>query len=299
MVRALCPEMSRLDYLEGNRTPVFFGSAINNFGVRELLHGLCTVAPSPRAQQCESRTVLAREPDVSAFVFKIQANMDVRHRDRIAFARICSGHFRRGMRLRHVRSGKSLNIHNPLMFMAQDRERADEAFPGDIIGIPNHGNLRIGDALTEGESLRFNGIPSFAPELLQRVRPLDPLQAKHLGRAVTQLAEEGVARVFRTAIGSNWIVGVVGSLQFDVMADRIRTEYDIPVHFEPVALHTARWIDSEDPGAVRRFVERNSGDLAHDHDDLPVFLARNAWHLQHMTESWPGIRFRKQREQAV
>jgi peptide chain release factor 3 len=299
MARGLCPPFAVEPFLEGNLTPVYFGSAINNFGVRELLRGLASFAPSPRPQPSAERKVAPGEDKVSAFVFKIQANMDAKHRDRIAVARLCSGHFKRGMKLKHVRSGKQINVHNPVMFLARERELAEEAYPGDIIGIPNHGNLRIGDALTEGETLRFSGIPSFAPEMLQRVRPLDPMRAKHLGRAVTQLAEEGVARVFRTNIGSNWIVGVVGTLQFEVLADRIRTEYGIPVAFEAAALYTARWIDADDPAEVKRFVDKNQGDLAHDHDDLPVFLARNAWHLQHTSEGWPKVRFLKTREQTA
>ena len=297
LVRGLCPPFERDHFLDGNRTPVYFGSAINNFGVRELLRGLSDFAPAPRPHAASDRLVAPEEEKVSAFIFKIQANMDPKHRDRIAFARICSGHFRRGMKLKHVRSGKQVNVHNAVMFLARDRERAEEAFPGDIIGLPNHGNLRIGDALTEGEPLRFNGIPSFAPELLRRVRPVDPMQAKHLGRAVTHLAEEGVARVFRTSIGSNWIVGVVGALQFDVLADRIRTEYDIPVRFETAGLHTARWIETDSSLEMKRFTDSNPGDLAHDHDGLPVFLARNAWHLQHMAEVWPDLRLLKRREQ--
>ena len=297
MVRGLCPSFDREAYLQGNMTPVFFGSAINNFGVRELLQGVSEFAPNPRPQPSQTRIVEASEKKVTAFVFKIQANMDAKHRDRVAFARICSGHFKRGMKLKHVRSGKMLNVHNAVMFLARERELAEEAFPGDIIGIPNHGNLRIGDALTEGELLQFRGIPSFAPELLQRVRPVDPMRAKHLGRAVTHLAEEGVARVFRTNIGSNWIVGVIGSLQFEVLADRIRTEYDIPVHFETAALHTARWVDANDESEIKRFVDKNQGDLAYDHDGLPVFLARNPWHLKNASETWPDIHFLKTREQ--
>jgi peptide chain release factor 3 len=196
-----------------------------------------------------------------------------------------------------VRSGKIMNIHNPVMFLAQDRELADEAWPGDIIGIPNHGNLRIGDALTEGEDLQFNGIPSFAPELLQRVRPTDPLRAKHLEKAIVQLAEEGAAKAFKTRIGGSWIVGVVGALQFDVLADRIRTEYDVPVTFEPAALHTARWLEADDPAELKKFMDANQGDLADDHDDMPVFMARNGWHLQHTAENWPKVKFLKVKEQ--
>ena len=299
MAAALCPRFDRDAFLEGNMTPVYFGSALNNFGVRELLRGIIGFAPPPRPQPAEGREVSPDEDRFSAFVFRIQANMDPRHRDRIAFARVCSGEFRRGMRLRHVRDKRRFAVHNAVTFLARDREVAEQAYPGDIIGLPNHGNLRIGDTLTEGEELQFNGIPSFAPEMLQRVRPVDPMRGKHLGRAVTQLAEEGVARVFRTAIGSNWIVGVIGQLQFDVLADRIRTEYDIPAVFEPAALHTARWIDADDPGLVKRFVESNPGDLAHDHDEMPVFLARNTWHLRHTEENWPGLRLLRTREQSV
>lgn len=298
MVRELCPKFDNKAYLEGNLTPVYFGSAINNFGVRELLRGVSEFAPAPRSQKSETRMIEPSEKRVSGFVFKIQANMDAKHRDRVAFTRICSGHFKRGMKLKHPRSGKTVNVHNAVMFLARERELAEEAYPGDIIGIPNHGNLRIGDTLTEGEDIKITGIPSFAPELLQRVRPLDPMRAKHLGRAVTQLAEEGVARVFRTNIGSNWIVGVVGTLQFEVLADRIRTEYDIPVNFETAAISTALWVDSKEPEELKRFIDKNSGDLAYDHDEFPVFLARNAWHMQNATETWPGINFLKVREQA-
>ncbi|MBO6558985.1 MAG: peptide chain release factor 3 [Nisaea sp.] len=297
MARGLCPEFDPEAFLGGHMTPVYFGSAVNNFGVRELLDGVARYAPSPRPHPTKTRKVKPDEKKVAAFVFKIQANMDPKHRDRIAFARICSGHFKRGAKLKHVRSGKIMNIHNPVMFLAQDREIADEAWPGDIIGIPNHGNLRIGDALTEGEDLQFNGIPSFAPELLQRVRPTDPLRAKHLEKAIVQLAEEGAAKAFKTRIGGSWIVGVVGALQFDVLADRIRTEYDVPVTFEPAALHTARWLEADDPAELKKFMDANQGDLADDHDDMPVFMARNGWHLQHTAENWPKVKFLKVKEQ--
>jgi len=297
MVRELCPPFSLDDYRSGNLTPVYFGSAVNTFGVHELLNGLASMAPPPRSQPSVSRSVAPTEEKVSAFVFKIQANMDPKHRDRIAFVRLCSGRFHRGMKLKHIRSGKQLTIHNPVMFLAQDREIAEEAWPGDIIGIPNHGNLRIGDALTEGEALQFTGVPSFAPELLQRARPDDPLKAKHLGRALQQLAEEGAASVFKPMIGADWIVGVVGSLQFDVMADRIRTEYEVPVHFERTELLTARWVDADDPNLIKKFVDANKGALAEDHDGQLVFLARNAWHLDRAAEDFPDIRLLKTREQ--
>jgi peptide chain release factor 3 len=222
--------------------------------------------------------------------------MDPKHRDRIAFVRLCSGRFERGMKLKHIRSGKTMAIHNPLLFMAQDRELAEEAWAGDILGIPNHGALRIGDALTEGEDLRFTGIPSFAPELLKKVRTADPMKAKHLGRALLQLAEEGAAQVFRPRIGNDWIVGVAGALQFDVLADRIRTEYNVDVIFEGTSLYTARWIEANDI-LLKKFVTANSGTMAEDHNGSPVFLARNAWHLKSTGEDWPDVRFLTTKEQ--
>ena len=185
-------------------------------------------------------------------MFKIQANMDPKHRDRIAFMRLCSGRFTRGMKLFHVRAGRDFAVHSPVLFLARERELAEEAYAGDIIGVPNHGLLRIGDTLTEGEVLRFTGIPSFAPELLQKVRPVDPMRAKHLCRALAQLAEEGAAQVFRTRHGSDWVVGVAGPLQFDVLADRVRTEYDVEARFEPTSLFTARWIEADDEAEVKR-----------------------------------------------
>ncbi len=298
MARSLCPAFDREAFREGHMTPVYFGSAINTFGVRELLNGLVREAPPPRPQPTTTRDVHPTEEAVSGFVFKIQANMDPRHRDRIAYVRLASGHFRRGMKLKHVRTGKTVNLHNPHLFLARDRELAEEAVAGDIIGVPNHGNLRIGDALTAGESLRFTGIPSFAPEMLQAVRPEDPMKAKHLGRALVQIAEEGAAQVFRPRQGAEWIVGVVGALQFDVLADRIRTEYDIPVRFEPAGLYTAVWVGSDDDRRFKAFQEANRTAIADDHDDVPVFLARNAWHLNRAQEDWPEIRFARTREQA-
>ncbi len=298
MVRELCPPLEIDAFREGHLSPVFFGSAVNNFGVRELLNGLVSLAPPPGGRAAPARFVTPDEDKVSGFVFKIQANMDPKHRDRVAFFRVTSGHFRRGMKLLAVRSGKSINLHNPMMFLAQDRETAEDAWPGDIIGIPNHGNLRIGDTLTEGEKIEFAGVPSFAPELLQSVSPVDPMQVKHLARALTQLAEEGVARVFRTRLGSNWIVGVLGALQFEVMADRIRTEYGVAVRFSPVALHTARWLEADSPHAMKKFIDQNTSAIADDHDGTPVFLARNAWHLENAAKEWPDLRFLKTLESA-
>ncbi|MEM9593129.1 MAG: peptide chain release factor 3 [Acidobacteriota bacterium] len=297
MARGLCPEMSRETYLEGNMTPFYFGSALHNFGVSTLLDALVEHAPPPRPQPTAEREVEPEEDKVSGFVFKIQANMDPKHRDRLAFVRLASGRFERGMKLFHPRSGKSMTMHSPVLFMAQDRELAEEAWAGDILGVPNHGQLHIGDALTQGEDLHFTGIPSFAPELLQRVRPDDPMRAKHLGRALVQLAEEGAALILKTTLGSNWVVGVAGALQFEVLADRIRTEYNIPVRFESTPHQTARWVDAEDPKELKRFVDRNDMAMAEDHHGLPVFLAKSAWQLQCAQEDWPQVRFLKTREQ--
>ncbi|MYF05771.1 MAG: peptide chain release factor 3, partial [Holophagales bacterium] len=299
MVRELCPPFDTDAFLSGNRTPVYFGSALRSFGVGSLLDGLARHAPAPQPQQAADRTVAPGERTVTGFVFKIQANMDPKHRDRIAFVRLCSGRFHRGIRLFHPRSGRTLNIHNPVLFLAQDRELAEEAWPGDIIGIPNHGNLRIGDALSAGEPIRFVGVPSFAPDLLRRVRPEDPLRAKHLGRALLQLAEEGVAQVFRTREGNDWIVGVAGTLQFDVLADRIRTEYEVPVRFESTAMSLARWIEADDDRVVRDFVRRNEAKIAHDHNGAPLFLAANRYWLDRAAEGAPEVRFLATREPAV
>ena len=299
MARGLCPPLDIDAYREGHLSPVFFGSAVNKFGVRELLDGLVHVAPPPGGRAACARAVSPDEDKVSGFVFKIQANMDPKHRDRVAFFRVTSGHFKRGMKLFAVRSGKSINLHNPMMFMAQEREIAEDAWPGDIIGIPNHGNLRIGDTLTEGEQIEFAGIPSFAPELMMSVNAADPMRVKHLGRALSQLAEEGVARVFRTRLGSNWIVGVLGALQFEVMADRIRTEYNVPVRFSPVTLHTARWLEADDAHTLKKFIDKNNAAIADDHDGTPVFLARNAWHLENAAKEAPDIRFLKTLESSA
>jgi peptide chain release factor 3 len=289
MVRGLCPPFDLESYRAGHLTPVYFGSALNNFGVRELLGGLAELAPAPRPQKSESRMVDPGEEQVTGFVFKIQANMDPRHRDRIAFVRLVSGHFQRGMRLNITRSGKSLAVSNAVLFQARDRELAEEAFAGDIVGIPNHGVLHIGDTLSESEPLRFPGVPRFAPELLQRVRPDDPMRAKHLGRALCQLAEEGAAQALKRRLGSEWVVGVVGRLQFDVLADRIRTEYGLPVHFENVPYVTARWVVSGDHRTLEKFCDSQEAHIADDHTGAPVFLARNDWQLEHAADGFPGI----------
>ena len=296
MIQELCPKFDLEAYLAGTLTPVFFGSAINNFGVKEVLEGLHKFAPTPRPHPAQERMVSPDENKVSGFIFKIQANMDPKHRDRIAFMRICSGHFRRGQALKQIRTGKEIKVATPVMFMAQERELAEDAYAGDIIGIPNHGQLRIGDTLTEGEKITFTGIPSFAPELLKSVRALDPLKSKHLGDALKQIAEEGGASVFKPVIGAEWIVGVVGVLQFEVMADRIKNEFGLPVMFEPTQYFTARWVSSDDKTEMKKFEDANRLNLAEDHDGELVFLARNAWHLNKTEEDFPKVKFAKIKE---
>jgi peptide chain release factor 3 len=297
LVRAACPPFDRDAYRAGHLTPVYFGSALKNFGVRELLGGLAAYAPPPVAQPAKPRPVGPTESKVAGFVFKIQANMDPNHRDRIAFFRVCAGRFKRGMKLHHVRTGKAIGVNAPVFFLARERELAEEAWPGDIIGIPNHGTLRIGDTLTEGEALRFTGIPNFAPEILRRVRLDDPMRVKHLRRGLEDLAEEGVSQLFKPVIGSQWIVGVVGELQLEVLASRIATEYDVKAGFEQAPFEMARWVAADDPAELKRFVEGNRGGLAEDRDGAPVFLARNSWELNYTKEHWPNVRFLTTREQ--
>jgi peptide chain release factor 3 len=284
--------------LEGNLSPIWFGSAINSFGVQELMQGIGRFGPPPQVRPAESRGVGPWEEAVTGFVFKVQANMDPKHRDRVAFVRLCSGHFQRGMKLHHVRTGKPMAIANPVMFLAQDRELAEDAWAGDIIGIPNHGQLRIGDALTEGEALRFTGIPSFAPELLQTVRAGDPMKAKHLEKALTQFAEEGASKLFKPAFGSGWIVGVVGPLQFDVLASRIELEYGLPVRFEPTQFTSARWV-SGPRDSIEAFAKANRGHMAADHDGDPVYMIRLQWDIDRVARDFPDIRLTATKEMMV
>jgi len=297
LARAGCPAFDERSYREGHLTPVLFGSALRTFGVAELLSALARYAPSPRPQPARPHAIDPSDPKVAGFVFKVQANMDPNHRDRVAFLRLCSGRFRRGMKLTQVRSGKQLSVNNPVFFVARERELAEEAFPGDIIGIPNHGTLRIGDALTEGESLSVTGIPSFAPEILRRVRLDDPMRAKHLRRALEDLAEEGVSQLFKPLIGSQWIVGVVGELQLEVLTSRLEAEYSIKAGFEAAPYETARWVSAPDAAKLKAFIEANRGALAEDRDGAPVFLARNAWELDYVKRQFPEIAFAKIREQ--
>jgi peptide chain release factor 3 len=296
MVRGLCKPFDLQSYREGHLTPLFFGSAVFNFGVRELLLGLAEYAPSPRPQKADRRAVDPTEDKVTGFVFKVQANMDPNHRDRIAFVRLCSGHFKRGMKLFHTRSGKQIAVNNAVLFLARDRELAEDAYAGDIMGIPNHGSLRIGDTLTEGETINYLGVPSFAPELLQRVHIEDPMKVKHIRRALEHFAEEGASQVFKPMTGADWIVGVVGPLQFEVLAERIKAEYGLPARFETAGIDAARWVESGNQAALKTFIDNNRGSLAEDHDGALVFLARNAWHLNRAQEENPDLHFLKTRE---
>jgi peptide chain release factor 3 len=298
MARELLPAFNTQSFMEGHMTPIWFGSAINSFGVKELMDGIGEFGPVPQVQKAAERDVAPEEKPVTGFVFKVQANMDPKHRDRVAFVRLVSGHFERGMKLTHVRTKKPMAVSNPVLFLAADRELAEEAWAGDIIGIPNHGQLRIGDALTEGEALRFTGIPSFAPELLQTVRALDPMKAKHLDKALMQFAEEGAAKVFKPMIGSGFIVGVVGALQFEVLASRIEIEYGLPVRFEPSQFTSARWITGP-KAEVERLVNINKQHIATDHDGDAVFLTRLQWDIDRVQRDYPDLKLSATKEMMV
>ncbi|MBL8707229.1 MAG: peptide chain release factor 3 [Rhodospirillales bacterium] len=287
-----------VSYREGHLTPVIFGSALKDFCVDELLMALGDWAPPPQPRPALPRPIAPDEKPVTGFVFKVQANMDPNHRDRVAFMRLCSGQFRRGMKLKQTRTDKTIAIQNPILFFSRERDIVDEALPGDIIGIPNHGTLRVGDTLTEGEEVQFTGIPSFAPEILRRVRLEDPIRAKQMRRALEDLAEEGVTQLFRPVLGSDWIVGVVGPLQLDVLATRIAGEYKVSVRFEQAPYETARWATCDDPAELKRFLEAQRQNMATDRDGAHVYLARNAWELGHTQREWPKIKLATTREQA-
>lgn len=289
-------------YLEGHMTPVVFGSALRHFGVAELLDVLAAYAPAPRPQKAALKGVetpiTVEHPKVSGFVFKVQANMDPNHRDRVAFFRQCSGKFQRGMKLKTA-NGKAMNIHNPMMFLAQDREIADIAYAGDVIGIPNHGQLRVGDSLSESGDIVFEGIPNFAPELLRRARVTDPMKAKHLRKALEGLAEEGITQLFKPALGADMIVGAVGMLQFDVMVERIRAEYNLDVVFEQTAYNVARWVgvkEGQDKKLIADFLDKNKSAAAEDLDGAVVVLAKNTWEVGYMEEKNPDLRFLNTKE---
>jgi peptide chain release factor 3 len=297
---ALClgtlPPFDHRAFLEGHLSPVLFGSALKDFCVAELLECLTKWAPGALPRKATQRTVTPDESAVTGFVFKVQANMDPNHRDRVAFVRLCSGCFRRGMKLFNAREGRATTISAPIFFFAQQRETIDDAFPGDIIGIPNHGTLRVGDTLTEGEFLKFEGVPNFAPEVLRRVVLSDAMRAKQLNRALNDMAEEGVAQIFRPIFGSWPILGAVGTLQLDVLVSRLKQEYGVLVKLETAPYETARWIVSEKPDQLRKFCEAYRSSIAEDNNSTLVFLAKNAWTLDRAIEEWPDIQFLKIRE---
>ncbi|GLK77915.1 peptide chain release factor 3 [Methylopila jiangsuensis] len=278
-------------FREGHLTPVFFGSALRNFGVRDLLDGLADLAPAPQGLEADKRAVKPEEERMTAFVFKVQANMDPNHRDRIAFARLCSGKLTRGMKARLTRTAKTIGLHAPQFFFAQDRQLAEEAFAGDVVGIPNHGLLRIGDTLTEGEDIAFLGVPSFAPEILRRVRLEDAMKAKKLKQALQELAEEGVVQVFRPFDGSPALVGVVGPLQLDVLTDRLKSEYGVEVGFEQSQFALARWVSAAKKSDLDEFLAGNRSSLAEDLDGDPVLLAGSAFQMNRAQERWGNVAF--------
>jgi peptide chain release factor 3 len=283
-------------FLEGRQTPVFFGSAVNNFGVQEVLDTLVDLAPPPGERQALERVVSPEEPRFSGVVFKVQANMDPSHRDRVAFVRVSSGRFERGMRLKVSRTNKEIRPNNVVSFLSQRRDLLDEAYAGDVIGIPNHGVLHLGDVLTEGESLHFTGLPFFAPELFQAVEVADPLRSKQLRTGLTQLGEEGAIQVFRPQTGGALLLGAVGQLQFEVVAHRLKTEYGVEARMMPSRFTVARWITAEDPRILKKFMEANVGNIAHDVVEAVAFLATSSAQLRVAQDLYPGVQFHAMRE---
>ena len=283
-------------FLAGELTPVYFGTALGNFGVDHMLDGLTEWAPAPLGRASEERTVDATEEKFSGFVFKIQANMDPQHRDRIAFMRICSGRYQKGMKMKHVRIGKDVRVSDAVTFMAGDRENAEEAYAGDIIGLHNHGTIQIGDSFSEGEALRFTGIPNFAPELFRLIRLRDPLKAKQLNKGLIQLSEEGAVQVFRPMKNNDLIVGAVGVLQFDVVVHRLKSEYKVDAIYEPISVATARWVDCEDAVKLEAFKKKCFDNLALDGGDNLTYVAPTMVNLQLAMERHPDIVFRATRE---
>ncbi|OIP99822.1 MAG: peptide chain release factor 3 [Zetaproteobacteria bacterium CG2_30_46_52] len=284
-------------FLKGSQTPVFFGSAINNFGVRELLNAFVEFAPHPASREAVERVVEPTEKDFSAFCFKIQANMDPQHRDRIAFFRMCSGKFSKGMTVRHHRLGKDIKVPNATIFMAQDRSHVEEAYAGDIIGIHNHGTIRIGDTFTTKEPLKFTGVPNFAPEMFRRIRLNDPLKRKQLHKGLIQLSEEGAVQVFRTFLGGDYILGAVGVLQFEVTVERLKSEYKVDAAYVGTDFQVARWITCDNEKKLAEFKKSFDANLAEDGDGFLTYLAPSAWKLSYTQEQWPEIVFHKTREQ--
>lgn len=292
LVRGACEEFNLVDFLQGYQTPVFFGSALNNFGVAEFLDYLAEYAPAPQSRTAIEREVKSDEPNLTGFVFKIQANMDPAHRDRIAFLRICSGKYHKGMKMRHVRIERDIQVSNALTFMAGNRDQADVAWAGDIIGLHNHGTIQIGDTFTQGESLSFTGIPFFAPELFRRVQLKDPLKAKALLKGLIQLGEEGATQVFRPLDNNDLIVGAIGVLQFDVVAARLKQEYGVECTYDNVPVATARWVSCADEKMMQKFRNKASSNLAIDGGDRLTYIAPSLVNLNLAIERWPEIEFK-------
>jgi len=286
-------------FLSGKQTPVFFGSAINNFGVREILDALLDWAPSPLSRDATVRTVMPTEASFSGFVFKIQANMDANHRDRIAFLRVCSGHFERGMKIKHLRIDREIRVSNVVTFMASSREQVEEAYAGDIIGLPNHGNMQIGDSFSEGEPLQYTGIPYFAPDFFRSVRIRNPLKVKQLHKGLQQLGEEGAVQVFKPMDGGDLVLGAVGVLQFDVVASRLQGEYGVDAVFEGTSITSARWVTCDDKKIFADFEKSLSHNLSVDAAGNLAYLAPNNVNLKLTQERWPKVVFHTTREHAV
>ena len=298
LVQGAMPSFDQVAFLAGKQSPVFFGSAINNFGVQEILNTLVELAPAPKSRQTLQREVLPSEKNFSAVVFKIQANMDPAHRDRVAFLRICSGYFERGMRLKISRNGKEIRTNNALSFLSQRRDILDEAFPGDIIGIPNHGLLQLGDTLTEGEKLQFTGLPFFAPEIFKMVETADPLRTKQLRDGLMQLGEEGAIQVFKPLIGGQMLLGAFGQLQFEVVAHRLKSEYNAEVRLLPARYSISRWVSSTNPLVLKKFIQENSHRISEDVVGAPVFLAAHKSELDVAQQLWKEVEFHALREHA-
>ncbi len=296
LVRGASHEFDRDAFLAGKQAPVFFGTALANFGVREMLNDFVEWAPPPIARETTSREVSADEEKFSGFVFKIQANMDPKHRDRIAFMRICSGSYTRGMKMKHTRINKDVRIADAVTFLAGDRENVEEAWSGDIIGLHNHGTIQIGDTFTEGEDLKFTGIPHFAPEMFQRVRSLDPLKAKQLQKGLQQLAEEGAVQLFQPLKNNDLVLGAVGQLQFEVVMFRLKDEYKVDCKYEPVAVQTARWVECKDAKMLEDLRKKGYENLALDGGGLLTYLAPTRVNLSLTQERWPDVQFRATRE---
>ncbi len=291
MAQAMLPAFDLDTFHKGHLSPVLFGSALKGVSVAELLRTLGDWGPDPRPPPALPTPIDPSDRKVTGFVFKVQPNMDANHRDRIAFVRLCSGKFERGMRLKNVRSGKDMAVSNPMFFFGNNRELAEEAVAGDIVGIPNHGTLSVGDTLTEGAAVNVTGIPNFAPEIIRRVRLTDHMKSKQMAKALTDLSEEGVTQVFRRVVGADWIVGVVGQLQLEVLSSRVAKEYGVPIGFESIGFEVARWIESDEPEELKRFIAAQKMNIAEDRNGAPVYLAQNQWWADRAKQDWPKLRF--------